>query len=92
MSTVRRARHTVVQGLALVASTVALSSCSNWHGIANVSLPGGPGTGPGSYTINVQMPDALALNTNSRVLVADAFVGQVRKIRLNGWVATLTLG
>jgi phospholipid/cholesterol/gamma-HCH transport system substrate-binding protein len=54
-------------------------------------MPGGPGSGPGSYTIYVQMPDTLALNTNSRVRVADVFVGTVRAIALKNWVATLTL-
>ena len=46
---------------------------------------------PGSYTVYVQMPDTLALNDNSRVRVADVFVGTVRAIKLRNWVATLTL-
>jgi phospholipid/cholesterol/gamma-HCH transport system substrate-binding protein len=37
------------------------------------------------------MPDALALNTNSRVRVADVWVGTVRAITLKNWIATLTL-
>jgi phospholipid/cholesterol/gamma-HCH transport system substrate-binding protein len=69
---------------------LVLASCG-WRGIANVPLPGGPGTGPGSYTVYVQMPDTLALNVNSRVRVADVFVGTVRSIEMNNWVATLTL-
>ena len=60
-------------------------------GIANVPLPGGPGTGPDKMTIYVQMPDTLALNVNSRVRVADVYVGRVRSIELKNWVATLTL-
>ena len=60
-------------------------------GIANVPLPGGPGTGANKMTIYVQMPDTLALNVNSRVRVADVYVGPVRKIELKNWVATLTL-
>jgi len=39
----------------------------------------------------VQMPDTLALNTNSRVRVADVWVGTVRDIKLNDWTPTLTL-
>ncbi len=42
-------------------------------------------------TIYVQMPDTLALNVNSRVRVADVYVGRVREIALKNWVATLTL-
>ena len=70
---------------------MTLTSCASWHGIANVPMPGGPGSGPGSYIIYVQMPDTLALNDNSRVRVADVFVGTVRAIELKNWVATLTL-
>ena len=37
------------------------------------------------------MPDTLALNVNSRVRVADVYVGSVKAIQLKNWVATLTL-
>ena len=86
-----RVRYRVWQGLVLLGAAVALTSCGSWRGIANVPMPGGPGSGPGSYTVYVQMPDTLALNTNSRVRVADVFVGTVRTIELKNWVATLTL-
>ena len=81
------ARRTV----ALSAVALVLSSCGSWKGIANVPLPGGPGTGGDKMTIYVQMPDTLALNVNSRVRVADVYVGRVRSIELKNWVATLTL-
>jgi phospholipid/cholesterol/gamma-HCH transport system substrate-binding protein len=86
------ARRRAWRGLALLVAAVALPSCASWHGIANVPMPGGPGTGAGSYAVDVQMPDTLALNLNSRVRVADVFVGTVRAINLKNWVATLTLG
>jgi phospholipid/cholesterol/gamma-HCH transport system substrate-binding protein len=86
------ARRRAWRGLALPVVAVALTSCASWHGIANVPMPGGPGTGAGSYAVHVQMPDTLALNLNSRVRVADVFVGTVRAINLKNWVATLTLG
>ncbi|MGH3559773.1 MAG: virulence factor Mce family protein [Mycobacterium sp.] len=79
------------QGLALLVAALMLSSCG-WRGIANVPIPGAPGSGAGSYTVYVQMPNTLALNDNSRVLVADVWVGSVRAITLKNWVATLTLG
>lgn len=75
---------------ALVALAVTLTSCG-WQGIASVPLPGGPSAGSDSMRLYVQMPDTLALNVNSRVRVADVFVGTVRKIELVNWVATLTL-
>jgi phospholipid/cholesterol/gamma-HCH transport system substrate-binding protein len=70
---------------------VLITSCTSWRGVANVPLPGGPGTGQDAYTIYVQMPDTLALNVNSRVRVADVYVGTVRAINLDNWVATLTI-
>ena len=88
----RMVRYRAWQGLALLVAAVALTSCAKWHGIANVPMPGGPGSGAGSYTVYVQMPDTLALNVNSRVRVADVFVGTVRAIKLKNWVATLALG
>jgi phospholipid/cholesterol/gamma-HCH transport system substrate-binding protein len=79
------------RALALVMVALVLSSCGSWKGIANVPLPGGPGTGSNKTTIYVQMPDTLALNVNSRVRVADVYVGRVRSIELKNWIATLTL-
>ena len=79
------------RAMALMAIAVVLTSCGGWRGIANVPLPGGPGTGSKKLTIVVQMPDTLALNVNSRVRVADVYVGRVRSIELKNWVATLTL-
>jgi phospholipid/cholesterol/gamma-HCH transport system substrate-binding protein len=84
-------RHRGWQGLVLLVATTVLSSCG-WHGISNVTLPGGPGDGSGAYTVYVQMPDTLAIDGNSKVMVADVFVGSIRKIELKNWVATLTLG
>ncbi len=83
-------RRAPVWVLAVLLVPVMLTSCT-WRGIANVPLPVGQGTGPDHLTIYVQMPDTLALNTNSRVRVADVWVGTVRAIRLRNWIATLTL-
>ncbi|MBU8826361.1 virulence factor Mce family protein [Mycolicibacterium goodii] len=76
---------------ALAAAALVLTSCGQWRGVANVPLPGGPGTESGSMTLYVQMPETLALNANSRVRVRDVFVGRVRKIELINWVPTLTV-
>ncbi|MBX7434263.1 virulence factor Mce family protein [Mycobacterium sp. Y57] len=76
---------------ALGVAALVLTSCGSWKGISNVPLPGGPGTGDDHTTIYVQMPDTLALNVNSRVRVADVYVGRVRSIELKNWVAVLTL-
>lgn len=83
--------HILRRGLVVLGTALILTSCGNWRGIANLPLPGGPGSGPGSYKVYVQMPNTMALNANSRVLVADVFVGAVRSIDLRNWVATLTV-
>ncbi|MGB9307492.1 MAG: virulence factor Mce family protein [Mycobacterium sp.] len=83
-------RHTW-QVLVLLVVALVLSSCG-WRGIANVAIPGGPGSGEGAWTIYVQVPDTLAINGNSKVMVADVPVGSIRAINLRNWVATLTLG
>ncbi|WP_186296360.1 virulence factor Mce family protein [Mycobacterium tilburgii] len=83
----RRAWH----GLVLLVIAMLLSSCG-WRGISNVAIPDGPGSGPDSMTIYVQVPDTLAINGNSKVMVADVFVGSIKAIQLKNWVATLTLG
>ncbi|HEY9305592.1 MAG TPA: mammalian cell entry protein, partial [Mycobacterium sp.] len=46
----RQARHKAWQALVLLTATVVLTSCGHWRGIANVPLPGGPGSGKGAYT------------------------------------------
>jgi phospholipid/cholesterol/gamma-HCH transport system substrate-binding protein len=89
--TMCKVRHRIRQSLVLLIAAMVLSSCG-WKGISNVGLPGGPGGGDGAYTVYVQMPDTLAINGNSKVMVADVFVGSIRKIELKNWVATLTLG
>src|SRR6185437_4891641 len=88
----RIARHRLWQGLVLLTTAVVLTSCSSWRGISNVSIPGGPGTGSNAYTVYVQVPDTLAINGNSKVMVADVFVGSVRAIQVDNWQAKLTVG
>lgn len=78
------------RSVAVVLSVAVLTSCG-WRGVANVPLPAGHGAGPHRLTVYLQMPDTLALNSNSRVRVADVWVGTVRDIRLKNWIATLTL-
>jgi phospholipid/cholesterol/gamma-HCH transport system substrate-binding protein len=76
---------------AILFIALMVTSCGTWRGMANVPLPGGPGTGAGSYRVYVQIPDTLGLNVNSRVRVADVYVGRVEAIGLKKRIATLTL-
>lgn len=91
MKVARAVRRRAWQGLALLIVAMVLSSCG-WRGIANVAVPGAPGSGADAYTVYVQVPDTLAINGNSKVMVADVAVGSIRDIKLKNWVATLTLG
>ncbi|MCV7195692.1 virulence factor Mce family protein [Mycobacterium angelicum] len=91
MGIARMVRYRSWQALVLLVVAMVLSSCG-WRGISNVTIPGGPGSGEGSYVIYVQVPDTLAINGNSKVMVADVTVGSIRGIELKNWVATLTLG
>ncbi|WP_099021409.1 virulence factor Mce family protein [Mycolicibacterium palauense] len=86
----RATRRILGRVLVLLLAATVLASCG-WRGIANVPVPAGAVSGGKKMTIYVQMPDTLALNVNSRVRVADVFVGTVRAIELKNWVATLTL-
>lgn len=90
-SALRVIRRRSWQGLTLLVAAMVLSSCG-WKGISNVAIPGGPGSGSGAMTIYVQVPDTLAINGNSKVMVADVFVGSIKAIQLKNWIATLTLG
>ncbi|MCA2255988.1 MCE family protein [Mycobacterium intracellulare] len=79
------------RGVAVLLAAMLLTSCGSWHGIANVPAPGGPGSDPHHLTVYVQMPETLGLFVNSRVRVADVWVGKVRAININDWIPTLTL-
>jgi phospholipid/cholesterol/gamma-HCH transport system substrate-binding protein len=87
----RNRRWLIVVGVAAIAAVLGLSGCGSWRGLNSLSLPGSAGGGPGSYTIQAEMPDIANLQQNSRVRVNDATVGHVTKIELKGWHALLTM-
>ena len=91
MGMLRRVRRGTWQMLVLLVAALMLSSCG-WKGISQVAIPGAPGSGSDAYTVYAQVPDTLAINGNSKVMVADVEVGSIRKIELKNWIATLTLG
>jgi phospholipid/cholesterol/gamma-HCH transport system substrate-binding protein len=71
--------------------SVVLSGCANWRGANSLPLPGTEGGGPGSYTIQAQLPDVDNIERNSRVRVGDVTVGNVTKIERQGWHALVTM-
>ena len=70
---------------------IAVAGCSTWRGLNSLPMPGTQGHGPGSYQIDVQMPDVNNIQPNSRVRVGDVSVGTVNRIQRQGWHALLTV-
>lgn len=81
------------RGIVTVLAAVALTGVSGcgWRGLNSLPMPGTAGDGPGSFTIQVQMPDVTNLQQNSRVRVGDVTVGNVSRVERQDWHALLTL-
>lgn len=75
----------------IVLALAAVPSCSDFQGLNTVKLPGTKGGGPGSFTIQAQLPDVQNLEKNSRVRVNDVTVGTVTKTEVQGWHALVTM-
>jgi len=75
----------------LAVATLVLAGCANWRGINGFALPGTQGKGPGSFTIEVELPEVMNLKPNSRVRVNDVEVGSVSKIERKDWHALVTI-
>jgi phospholipid/cholesterol/gamma-HCH transport system substrate-binding protein len=86
---VRYLRSVTAVALALVV-VAGLSGCG-WHGLNTLPMPGTAGGGPGSFTIQAQLPNVTNLQPNSRVRVNDVTVGNVTKVEMQGWHALLTM-
>ena len=84
------ASRRVAAATAVVLVITLLSGCG-WRGLNSLPLPGTQGGGPGSFTIQAQMPDVNNIQENSRVRVGDVNVGTVTKIERQGWHALLTI-
>jgi phospholipid/cholesterol/gamma-HCH transport system substrate-binding protein len=82
-------RGTVAAVLTAFALTL-LCGCG-FNGLNDLPLPGTAGRGPGSFTVQAQLPDVATLEQNSRVRVADAVVGNVTKVERQGWHALITM-
>jgi phospholipid/cholesterol/gamma-HCH transport system substrate-binding protein len=87
---VQRCRY-LLRCAAVCAALIAASGCSSWRGLNSLPMPGTQGRGPGSYQVDVQMPDVNNIQPNSRVRVGDVSVGTITRIQRQGWHALLTL-
>jgi phospholipid/cholesterol/gamma-HCH transport system substrate-binding protein len=77
-------------GILLLAVLPTLSGCA-WRGLNSLRLPGTEGGGPGSFSVEAQMPDVTNLQPNSPVQVANVTVGAVTNIERQGWHALVTM-
>lgn len=75
----------------LTALALTLLSGCGWHGLNSLPLPGTTGRGPGSFTVQAQLPEVATLEPNSRVRFGDAVVGNVTKVERQGWHALITM-
>ena len=87
MTTGPRRRWLAALAILFVAGT---TGCQ-WRGLNSLPLPGTAGGGPGSFTIQAQLPNVTNLQPNSRVRVGDVTVGNVTKVEMQGWHALLTM-
>ncbi|MCW2751516.1 MAG: virulence factor Mce family protein [Aeromicrobium sp.] len=77
---------------AVVVATTTFTGCS-YENLNSLALPGDKGVGDGSYTVRLQLRNALNLVPNSPVMVSDVNVGTIRSVELDGYqpVATISL-
>ena len=69
MTANNRTRRTL-RALLLTITVSAVAGCQ-WQGVNSLPLPGTQGHGPGSFTIQAELPDADNIQQNSRVRVGD---------------------
>jgi phospholipid/cholesterol/gamma-HCH transport system substrate-binding protein len=84
-----RARRTAIVMCGLTFA-VTISGCG-WTGLNQLPLPGTVGTGEGSWTVDIEMPDVSTLTQNARVRVGDVNVGTVRRIEVEDGHALVTV-
>ncbi|HXO52831.1 MAG TPA: virulence factor Mce family protein [Mycobacterium sp.] len=75
----------------IVILAAMLATGCGWRGLNSFALPGTQGTGPGSFTVQAQLPDVDRLQPNSRVRVNDVTVGSVSRIERQDWHALVTM-
>jgi phospholipid/cholesterol/gamma-HCH transport system substrate-binding protein len=76
--------------LLVVAVLPTMSGCA-WRGLNSLRMPGTAGGGPGSFVVQVQMPEVSNLQPNTPVEVGDVTVGTVSKIERQDWHALVTV-
>jgi phospholipid/cholesterol/gamma-HCH transport system substrate-binding protein len=89
---VKRVQHgRVAASCVVIVSMLTTMTGCGWRGVNSLPLPGTQGNGPGSFTIQAQMPDVSNIDANARVRVNDVTVGHVSKIELQGSHALVSM-
>ena len=81
----------LVGTLGAVVAAAGLTGCS-FTGLNSFSLPFSKGGGDDAVQATVLLENATNLVPNSEVKYGEVTVGSVRKIKLDGWTAKLTIG
>lgn len=84
-------RRVMTRILAVTAAILVLSGCS-FTGVNSYTLPLSKGGGSDAVNATVLLENATNLVPNSEVKYREVTVGSVRKIRLDGWTAKLSIG
>ncbi|RNL62792.1 MCE family protein [Nocardioides marmoriginsengisoli] len=77
--------------LLISGALISTTGCS-FTGINTVSLPLSKGRGDDAVTVKVQLENSTNLVPNSEVKYGEVTIGSIRKIELENWTATLTIG
>ncbi|AEH10026.1 MCE family protein [Candidatus Protofrankia datiscae] len=72
------------------AMTAVLTGCG-FESLNSFHLPGTKGSGPGSYTVRIELRNALNVVPNTPVMVDDVTVGTIRSVELKDWTAVVTV-
>jgi phospholipid/cholesterol/gamma-HCH transport system substrate-binding protein len=73
-----------LRAVVAAAAMALLTGGCGFHGVYSLPLPGAAGTGPNTYTVDVQFTDVLDLVPYSAVKVNGATVGHVTAIAVQG--------
>ncbi|MEV1295937.1 MCE family protein [Pseudonocardia sp. NPDC049635] len=84
-------RRTRISATVLVVSVLTGLTGCRFDGVGSLPLPGAVGTGPGSFRVEVELPDAGTLKPNAQVKIGDVPVGTVTALSVRNWHAVATV-
>jgi phospholipid/cholesterol/gamma-HCH transport system substrate-binding protein len=67
-----------------------LAGCSSWEGPNSLPLPGAQGHDDKSYTVQIELPNVLGIQRNSRILLNEVNVGSITDVTVSSWHAIVT--